>query len=49
LKQICCGFSPSAGKFGEGVQVNDNDACDKKNYLSEHDLSKFVSSMAEIG
>jgi hypothetical protein len=34
--------------FGEGVTVNDDDTYDKKIYLSEHDLSKFASSMNEI-
>jgi hypothetical protein len=31
------------------VQANDSDNYDKKIYLSEHNLSKFVSSMIEIG
>jgi hypothetical protein len=41
-------ISPSVGKFGEGATSNDGDMYDKEIYLSEHNLSKFDSSMNEI-
>jgi hypothetical protein len=37
-----------ASKFGKGVKPTDGDTYDKEIYLSEHDLSKFASSMNEI-
>jgi hypothetical protein len=40
--------SPGASVFGEWVHANDGDTYDKEIYLSEHNLSKFASSMAEI-
>jgi hypothetical protein len=41
-------FPPGASKFGEVVTPNNDDTYHKKIYLSEHDLSKFASSMDEI-
>jgi hypothetical protein len=38
-------ISPDAGKFGEGVALNDDDSYDKESY---HDLNKFASSMNGI-